>query len=184
MDNQNTKLFVYENVYEHVVCEMAAILSRRRWAKIKPNYNKTQLNVGIVKHAWWRHQMETFSALLAICAGNSPVPGEFPAQKPVTQSFDVLFDPGLNKQLSKQLWGWWFETLSCSLCRHCNGKEILIYSSQRWAVRADKSEFHRSDLVENPGSLHPSKIIPRNSVMGYSSNLYNFHRGPGNRRYD
>ena len=24
--------------------------------------------------AWWRHQMETFSALLAICAGNSPVP--------------------------------------------------------------------------------------------------------------
>ena len=28
--------------------------------------------------AWWRHQMETVSALLAICAGNSPVPGEFP----------------------------------------------------------------------------------------------------------
>ena len=36
---------------------------------------------------WWRHQMETFSALLAICAGNSPVTGEFPAQRPVTQSF-------------------------------------------------------------------------------------------------
>ena len=36
---------------------------------------------------WWRHQMETFSALLAICAGNSPVPGEFPAQRPVTWSF-------------------------------------------------------------------------------------------------
>ena len=30
---------------------------------------------------WWRHQMETFSALLAICAGNSPVTGEFPSQK-------------------------------------------------------------------------------------------------------
>ena len=41
---------------------------------------------------WWRHQMETFSALLAICAGNSPVPGEFPAQRPVTRSFDVFFD--------------------------------------------------------------------------------------------
>ena len=38
---------------------------------------------------WWRHQMETFSALLAICAGNSPVPGEFPTQRPVTRSFDV-----------------------------------------------------------------------------------------------
>ena len=36
--------------------------------------------------------METFSALLAICAGNSPVPGEFPPQRPVTQSFDVFFD--------------------------------------------------------------------------------------------
>ena len=36
--------------------------------------------------------METFSALLAICAGNSPVPGEFPTQMPVTRSFDVYFD--------------------------------------------------------------------------------------------
>ena len=34
--------------------------------------------------------METFSALLAICVGNSPVPGEFPAQRPVTRSFDVF----------------------------------------------------------------------------------------------
>ena len=33
--------------------------------------------------------METFSALLAICAGNSPVPGEFPAQRPVTRNFDI-----------------------------------------------------------------------------------------------
>ena len=36
--------------------------------------------------AWWRHQMETFSALLAICAGNSPVPGEFPSKRPVMRS--------------------------------------------------------------------------------------------------
>ena len=35
--------------------------------------------------------METFSTLLAICAGNSPVTGEFPAQRPVTRSFDVFF---------------------------------------------------------------------------------------------
>ena len=50
----------------------------------------------------WRHQTETFSALLAICAGNSPVTGEFPAQRPVTRSFDDFFDLRLNKQLSKQ----------------------------------------------------------------------------------
>ena len=40
--------------------------------------------------AWWRHQMETFSALLAICAGNSLMIGEFPAQRPVTRSFDFF----------------------------------------------------------------------------------------------
>ena len=69
---------------------------------------------------WWRHQKEAFSALLAICAENSPVPGEFPAQRPVTRSFDVFLDLRLNKRLSKQSWGWWFETLSRSLWRHRN----------------------------------------------------------------
>ena len=71
--------------------------------------------------SWWRHQMETFSALLAICAGSSPVRGEFPTQRPVTRSFDVFFDLRMNKRLSKQSWGWWFETLSRPLWRHCNG---------------------------------------------------------------
>ena len=70
--------------------------------------------------SWWRHQMETFSALLAIYAGNSPVPGEFPTQRPVTRSFDVFFDLRLNKRLSKQSWGWWFATLTCPLWRHRN----------------------------------------------------------------
>ena len=49
--------------------------------------------------SWWRHQMETFPALLAICAGNSPVTGEFPAQRPVTRSFDIFLDLHLNKRL-------------------------------------------------------------------------------------
>ena len=50
--------------------------------------------------------METFSALLAIYAGNSPVPSEFRAQRPVTQSFDVFFDLRPNKRVSEQWWGW------------------------------------------------------------------------------
>ena len=45
--------------------------------------------------------METFSALLAIGAENSPVTGKFPAQRPVTRSFDVFFDLSLNTRLSK-----------------------------------------------------------------------------------
>ena len=47
-------------------------------------------------------------------------PGEFSAQRPVTRSFDVFFDLRLNKRLSKQPWGWWFETPSWSLWRQCN----------------------------------------------------------------
>ena len=84
---------------------------------------------------WWRHQMETFSALLAICAGNSPVPGEFPAQRPVTRSFDVFFDLRLNKRLRKQSWGWWFETQSCPLWRQCNDNVCSIHVRTYCLVR-------------------------------------------------
>ena len=73
--------------------------------------------------SWWRYQMETFSALLAIC--------EFPAQRPVTRSFDVFFDLRLNKRLSKQWWGWWFVTLSRPLLRHRNESRPLINFTQQ-----------------------------------------------------
>ena len=64
-----------------------------------------------------------------LCAGNSPVIVELPhkgqcSQRPMTHSFDVFFDLCLNKQLSKQSWGWWFETPLCSLWRHCNGTSV------------------------------------------------------------
>ena len=45
-------------------------------------------------------------------------PGEFPVERPVTRSFDVFFHLRLNKRLSKQPWGWWFETPGWSLWRH------------------------------------------------------------------
>ena len=71
-------------------------------------------------NTWWRHEMMTFSALLTNCVENSLVTGEFPTQRPMTRSFDVFFDLCLIKRLSKQSWGWWFETPSGSLWRHCN----------------------------------------------------------------
>ena len=46
--------------------------------------------------------MEAFSVLLGICAGNSPVTDEFPTRRPVSRSFDVLFDLRLKKRMSKQ----------------------------------------------------------------------------------
>ena len=76
--------------------------------------------VSAFRVSWWRHQIETFSALLAFCAGNLPVTGEFPAQRPVTRSFDVFFDLCLNERFSKQSWGWWFDTPSRPLWLHCS----------------------------------------------------------------
>ena len=77
-----------------------------------------------------------FSALLAICARNSPVPGEFPAQRPVTRSFYIFFDLQPNKQLSKKLWCWWFETPSCPLWRHPNDCCILISTSLKFIPKS------------------------------------------------
>ena len=81
---------------------------------------KSECHSNIATYTWWRHQMEKISALLAFCAENSPVPGEFPTQKPVTRSFEFSFDLRPNKRLSKQSWGWWYETPSSSLWCHRN----------------------------------------------------------------
>ena len=69
----------------------------------------------------WKH----FQRHGPFVRGISPVTGEFPTQRPVTRIFDVFFDLRLNKRLSKQSWGWWFETLSLPLWRHCNVVFIL-----------------------------------------------------------
>ena len=95
---------------------------------------------------WWRHQMETFSALLALCAGNSSVSGEFPAQRPVTRGLAVFFDLRLNKRLSKQSWGWWFETLSSPLWRHCNDSEPVL------ARPVFKNTYNRHPIIVARGT--------------------------------
>ena len=60
-------------------------------------------------------------------------PGEFPTQRPVTRSFDGVFDLPLNKRLSKQPGGWWFETLSWSLWRQCNEDVLLKDFVKTWS---------------------------------------------------
>ena len=116
-------LFYATSRFEHrfiAICEFELELQSEKsqfWVKIDIFFSPVTLKYD---GSWWRHQMETFSALLALCAGNSPVSGEFPAQRPVAQSFDVFFDLRVNKRLTKQSWGWWFGTLSRSLWRHRN----------------------------------------------------------------
>ena len=78
--------------------------------------------------------METFYALLAPFAGNSPVTGDFPSQRPVTRSFDVFFYLHLNKRLSKQI-----ETPLGSLWRHRNDRCL----TQRGG---EKDKFNRRFL--------------------------------------
>ena len=90
---------------------------------------------------WWRHRMETFSALLTIRVGNSPVTGEFPAQRPVTRSFDVFFHLRLNKGLSKQWWGWWFETPSRPFRRHSNDLPTPESQLYRVSTRGTRTQY-------------------------------------------
>ena len=96
---------------------------------------------------WWRHQMETFSASLAIGVGNSPLP----AQRPVTRSFDVCLDLRLDKRLNKQSWGWWFETPSHPLWRHSNdrspypasvSKKVMIFCGLQAMIRLCQQAPH------------------------------------------
>ena len=78
---------------------------------------------------------QTFSALLALCAGNSAGTVEFPSKVSVTQSFDIFFHLRLNKRLSKQSQGWWFETPSYPLWRHCNDEVGVVSYPVRQNLR-------------------------------------------------
>ena len=112
--------------------------------------------------------MDTFSALLALCAGNSPVPPEFASQRPVTRNFKVVFDLYLIKRLSKQSVGWWFEAPTCPLWRHCNEELHYhdqciknIHNSERnnnWKqyVESHIAENHNADVYEINNWLTPS----------------------------
>ena len=116
--------------------------------------------------------METFSALLAICAGNSPVSGEFPAQRPVTRSFDVFFDLRPNKRLSKPSWGWWFETPSHPLW--CDSNVYCIISHCTFpviAVSAAKTGifsplFWLWLLAARVGVMTCGQLVPSLAIVG------------------
>ena len=59
-----------------------------------------------------------------------PLCGEFTS--PVARSFHVFLDLRLNKRLSKQSWGWLFETPFCPLWRHCNAfvlkeEQVIVF---------------------------------------------------------
>ena len=72
-------------------------------------------------------------------------------QRPVTRSFDVFFDLRLNKRLSKQPWGWWFETPPWSLWRQCNGEFIwdVLSKTGPYHMRLKYYPFHHASLLKH-----------------------------------
>ena len=82
--------------------------SNHKWTIFQPSKCRTHAELALEELflIWWRHKMETFCALLALCAGNSSVTGQFPLQRPVMGSFDDFFDFHLNKRSSKQSRRW------------------------------------------------------------------------------
>ena len=89
-----------------------------------------------------------------------------PVKRPVTRIFDVFFELRLNKWLSKQSWGWWFETPSWSIWRHCNTNRlycivrcgrvfIVLHPVFRWRTVCQ----HRGVLhMYLSGGLHPGYL--------------------------
>ena len=80
-------------------------------------------------------------------------PGEFPTQRPVTRSFDVLFDLRLNKRLSKQPWGWWFETPSWSLWRQRNVTVSSVTKISSWWLAIIAWLRHAKETLDFIGPL-------------------------------
>ena len=85
--------------------------------------------------------METFSALLTLCAGDSPVTGEFPAQMPVTRSFDFFFDLRIN--------GWVNNHEAGVLRRNHAHYDVIVITSQ---------VCNRSSLVNIQVNRLPSHV--------------------------
>ena len=78
---------------------------------VLPQFNVISVHDDVIK---WKYFPRYWT-----CAGNSPVTGEVPSQKPVMRSFDVFFDLCMNKRLSKQWWGWY-------LRRHRAHYEVIV----------------------------------------------------------
>ena len=103
----------------------------------------------IVFQSWWRHQIKAFSTLLASFAGNSLLTGEFPAQRPMTRSFDVFFDLCLNKKLSKQWWGWWFEMPS----PHYD-VTVMKKNKEMWMITLQSMDFIYNIIIYKKSKWH------------------------------
>ena len=99
--------------------------------------------------------METFSALLALCAGNSPVTGEFPSHMPMTRSFDLFFVLRLNKRLSKQPWRWG------DLRRHRAHYDVIVMVDIRTHIRMTDFSLIHMHMCTHTNAQTPTLVRTR-----------------------
>ena len=130
------------------------LANRQKLKRIHPNVLHGENPLVTFTKSWCCHQMETFSALLALCEGNSPVTGGFPSQRTVIRSFDIFYDLRLNKRLSKQSKRLWFETLSRSLWRRCN----VIFQSNSY-LSHNVTRFTGANSTPAAPSIHRTHIM-------------------------
>ena len=74
---------------------------------------------------------------------------KFPSQRPVTRSFDISLIFALNKRLSKQSWGWWFETPLCSLWCHCNASPVSSHCPTPRGTHVTQADLVRNGRLVN-----------------------------------
>ena len=85
----------------------------------------------ITPYAWWRHPMESFSALLAICAGNSPVPVKSPHKDQWRGALMFLICAWIN--------GWVSNREAGDLRRHRDHYDVLVMD-MTWSPRGCTSQ--------------------------------------------
>ena len=120
--------------------------------------------------SWWRHQMETFPRHWLFVRGihrslvNSPHKGQWRG----ALMFSLIY--ALNKRLSKQSWGWWFETPTRSLWSHCNACPFFLtvtWINHRGLVTSHcvkeltvKVQFRGLELFKRNGALFQEEFYP------------------------
>ena len=102
--------FFQENEIENAACQKTVVLFRTacfNWSRKTHSTKRIMFHQrylgGNPAEAWWRHQMETFSALLAMYEGNPPVTGGFPSQGQWRGPLMFSLICTKNKWLTKQM---------------------------------------------------------------------------------
>ena len=111
-----------KGVHLYLALECIPFLHRIKWTRHGNNFHITGLLCRIKITAWWRHSIETFSALLRLYDGKPQVPGVFPHNGQYEELICFLWSaPELVVEAIKTPM---FETPSRLLWLRCSGSPV------------------------------------------------------------